>query len=240
MSKFMILFRKELAEMTSKKRNFAFMFLAPALLIAVSLSIYPNLIESLSQAVPVSVSVPRVLDIYGFNFTLFLVLIVQATAAADIFVSEKTRKSLEATLTAPVSPSDVLFGKVAAIFSIGFSTAIASFLVVAVSLWAKYGVYLPSPYTLLHVLLVLPVISVLLLSVLGIIQLSTRYYAAATGLLTLIMWITVFIPSFFMTQMPNALSMFLMYASATAGLGLVLSKFWKVMLSKERIVISAN
>jgi ABC-type Na+ efflux pump permease subunit len=216
------------------------MLMAPLLLIVISLTVYPNLIESMKQSVALSLLVPKMLDIYGFNSTLFLVLMVQSTMAADIFVAEKTRKSIEVTLTAPVSPGDVLMGKVAAIFAVGYPVSVASFLLIAATLWAEYGFYLPSIYTLLYVAILLPALSILLLISLGMLQLSTRHYAVATAALVLVMWLTIFVPSFFMEQMPGAQNMFLLYGLTTAILAAIIGLYGKKLLSKEKIVTTAS
>ena len=234
-----ILFKKELAEIFAKKKNLLAMLLAPVLLIVISLTVYPNLIDSMAPLIAPSILVPKMLDIYGFNFTLFLVLMVQTTIAADLFVAEKTRKSIELTLTTPVNAKDVLFGKVLTIFAVGYPLSLVSFFAVAFSLWAKYGFYLPSIYTLLYLALILPAISILLLAVLGAIQLGTRAYAIGTMVLVAVMWVTVFVPSFFMSDMPNAQTMFLIYTAVLAILGLAVYRINRMLLSKERIVTSA-
>jgi len=137
--------RKEIAEFFAQKKNLVGMLFAPLLMIFIFLFVFPSLIDSLSKTVPASVLIPKVLDMYGFNYTLFLILMMQTALASDMFIAEKMRKSIEVTLTSPVSVNDILIGKVVATFAMAYPISVGSFFVVAVFFWSSYGLYLPKP-----------------------------------------------------------------------------------------------
>jgi hypothetical protein len=90
-----ILFKKELAELLEKEKPTGDVHHLLFLLLFL-LTVYPNQIDSMLHLLRPR-SVPKVSTFIGLIFTLFLVLMVQTTIAADLFVLKKTRKSLGVT-----------------------------------------------------------------------------------------------------------------------------------------------
>ncbi len=209
-------------------------------MIFIFLFVFPSLVDSLSKTVPTSVLIPKVLDMYGFNYTLFLILMMQTTLASDMFIAEKMRKSIEVTLTSPVSVNDILVGKVVATFAMAYPISVGSFFVVAAFFWSSYGLYLPSLPTLVYAVSVLPMLAILLFALLGLLQLSTRYYKAANAIFSLVMVLTIAIPSFFIKEMPTAQDLLLFYAVACAILGTVMSWLGQTLLDRERVVTTGG
>lgn len=235
-----VIARKEIAEFFAQKRNLVGMLFAPLLMIFIFLFVFPSLIDSLSKTVPASVLIPKVLDMYGFNYTLFLILMMQTALATDMFIAEKMRKSIEVTLTSPVSVNDILIGKVVATFAMAYPISVGSFFVVAVFFWSSYGLYLPSLPTLVYAVSVLPMLAILLFALLGLLQLSTRYYKAANAIFSFVIVLAIAIPSFFIKEMPTAQDLLLFYAVACAILGMVMSRLGQTLLDRERVVTTGG
>ncbi len=157
-----------------------------------------------------------------------------------MFIGEKMRKSIEVTLTTPIKVNDILAGKVLTTFMISYPVTIITFFGVAASIWAKYGLYLPSAPTFLYIFIILPIITLLLFALLGILQLSTRYYKVANAFFSLAMFLTIILPSMFIKEMPEAQDLLLIYVIICSSLGVLTGRLSQTLLDKEKVILSGG
>ncbi len=232
--------KKEIAELFTQRKNFLGIFLAPIVLPFIFVAVYPSLIDELSKSVPLSIVIPKILDIFAFNYALFLILKIELSLATDMFIGEKMRKSIEVTLTTPIKVNDILAGKVLTTFIISYPVTIITFFGVAASIWAKYGLYLPSAPTFLYIFIILPIITLLLFALLGILQLSTRYYKVANAFFSLAMFLTIILPSMFIKEMPEAQDLLLIYVIICSSLGVLTGRLSQTLLDKEKVILSGG
>jgi ABC-type transport system involved in multi-copper enzyme maturation permease subunit len=236
-----IVVRKEIAELFGQKKNLMAMLFTPLLVIGLEMFVYIGLIDTLRQvaALPLSMLIPGLLDLYGFDYSLSLIVMMCSIMAADMFITEKTRKSIEVTLTTPMKPSDILIGKTVAAFAISYPISVGSFLVVVAFVWVRYGPYLPNTYTLLYMVTLLPAIAILILALTGAMQLGTRYYKAAGGILTLVMMLTILVPTFFAPEMPGPGDMYMLYGLICVLLGAMM-RLSQRLFDKEKVVTTGG
>ncbi|MHA1696092.1 MAG: hypothetical protein ACTSWR_11700 [Candidatus Helarchaeota archaeon] len=114
MKKAIIIMKKDIKEIRTSFQIFGTMIATPALLTGIALvtfgilfAIIPNPIDLYS----ILYGAGNILPMYNLMF-LIIPVVLPTYIAADSFVGEKVRKTIEALLVAPISDNELLLGKV--------------------------------------------------------------------------------------------------------------------------------
>jgi len=193
---------------------------------------------------PKTVIVESFLKFFLFIYSISLGLFIAYAFSMDVYIADKKDKALETLCSSPLSIRDIWMGKTLAMISLGYPAA----LVTSILFWivANFMVFgtiaiFPEPIMWLHLFALVPVALFSMVGLGGIGQLISKRYAGASLIFFFIAFSMVWVPSMFPKEiaMISPTTLFLYFAAATIVLISALYIGVKLLLNKEKIVLSA-
>lgn len=180
---------------------------------------------------------------FTYSYTVSLGIFIAYGLSIDNFVSDKQNKTLETILATPLSLESLWLAKSLALFLLSYFSMIVVFISYILSanlLIAGSFVYIPEIFIWVSLLAVFPFTCISAICLVGIGILVSRKVAAVNFITFTIAFLLMFIPSFFRSEFVEISTdlLTLIYAGITAILFIIVFICRKVLLQKEKVVLS--
>ncbi|HUV37527.1 MAG TPA: hypothetical protein VMX58_11355 [Patescibacteria group bacterium] len=165
-----IIYRHQLKALIGDKRILMMVLVAGVIMLYLPVTIFSAL-SGMERIVRASV------DFYCVFYSILAALILAYAANYNVFLQEKTNRTIHSLLSTPLTLRRVWFGKTLAVFTVGYSLSIGLsvlFLFVINNRLDTPGFVYPSIHAVISLVLINPVICFLIIGIIGIMTLISR------------------------------------------------------------------
>lgn len=245
-SEIFIIASEELKRIWCYKRNVAIIVAFMMFIIVVPVVVLNAALQEVPASSPISrfELLKAFVKIFLFSYSIALAAFLVHGISMDVFISDKKEKALEVLLSGPVSLRGLWLGKTLSLFLVSYPCAL--FATIAFIISGNYVVtgsisYLPDYAMWAYLFTILPLLCFFIIGITGIGQLVARRFTGVNFMLFLVAFIVMFIPSFIMQKFAtvNTGKFIFLYTLITVIIGVATLLFERIMLTKERIVLSS-
>lgn len=239
--------REEIKRILAYKKNIAYIIFFIAFeIIAPLLALQQTVQEYISQQIlPPPTLFQSYTKFFAYAYVISLGIFIAYGVSIDNFISDKRDKVIETMLAAPLPLGRMLLVKTLAIFILSYFSMVFAFIffvVISNFLFIGHLIYVPEVQIWIALFAIYPFTCFSAIALIGIGLLTIRRATIVNLIAFAVAFLLMVLPSLFTTDFLKASTstLTLTYMEATIFLAIVTSICKRLLLKKERVVLSAR